>query len=269
MKAVVLARGLGRRMREADLAATLSPAQHQEAVAGQKALMPVGDSGRPFLDYVLSRLADAGCHDACLVIAPNHDAVRSHYRRVPPDRVRVHYAVQAEPTGTAHAVLAAEAFTGGGEFLVLNADNLYPVEVFRALVALEGPGLAAFERRALVEDSGFPDARVAAFAVLEVDEHGYLEGIREKPSPDDSALRNPRALISMNVWRLDPRIFEACRDVSRSPRGEYELPEAVALALTRGMRLRVVPARGAVLDLSTRADVDVVSRRLAGWEPNP
>ena len=35
----------------------------------------------------------------------------------------------------------------------------------------------------------------------------------------------------MNCWRFDARIFDACRDVPRSARGELELPEAVGLAV--------------------------------------
>ena len=53
-KLVVLARGLGTRMRRADDAVPLSPQQAAAADAGAKAMMPVG---RPFLDYVLSAAA--------------------------------------------------------------------------------------------------------------------------------------------------------------------------------------------------------------------
>lgn len=269
MKAVVLARGLGRRMQQDTEPVALTDAQRAAAAAGHKGMVPIGDAGRPFLDHVLSHLADAGCPDVCLVVAPDHEAVRAYYAKVPPRRVRVHYAVQDEPTGTAHAVLAAEAFVRDEGFLVLNADNLYPVEVLRALAALEGPGLAAFERRALVEDSGFPPERAAHFAVLAVNAEGWLTSIREKPPSDDPALQDPHALISMNVWRFDSGIFQACREVPRSRRGEHELPEAVALALSRGVRFKAVPARGAVLDLSRRGDVPHVTRRLAGREPHP
>jgi glucose-1-phosphate thymidylyltransferase len=73
----------------------------------------------------------------------------------------------------------------------------------------------------------------------------------------------------MNVWRFDARIFEACRDVPRSTRGEFELPEAVALAVRRGVPFRVIPAHGPVLDLSRRADALDVERRLADVEPRP
>ena len=72
------------------------------------------------------------------------------------------------------------------------------------------------------------------------------------------------ALISMNLWRFDRRIFAACRDVTLSARGEYELPLAVRLAVARGVRFQAVRSAGPVLDLSRRADVADVTRRLAG-----
>ncbi len=56
-KAVILARGLGTRMRRDDAGAELSAEQASLADSGMKAMIPVG---RPFLDYVLSGLADAG-----------------------------------------------------------------------------------------------------------------------------------------------------------------------------------------------------------------
>jgi dTDP-glucose pyrophosphorylase len=73
----------------------------------------------------------------------------------------------------------------------------------------------------------------------------------------------------MNCWRFDNRIFEACRDVPRSARGEFELPQAVMLAVERGVRFRAVPANAAVLDLSRRGDAAELSRRLAGVVPEP
>ena len=269
MKALLLARGLGRRMQAAGDHASLSAAQSTAAAAGAKGMMPVG-SGRPFLDYVLSALADAGCSDVCLIVAPDHDVIRSYYEDAGrPTRVRLSLAVQPDADGTARAVLAGQSFTGHDPFLVLNADNLYPVDVLRALVALDGPGLPAFDREGLVQDSGFPAERVAAFALLDVDANGGLRDIVEKPSRAQLAAAGPHALVSMNVWRFDSRIFAACADVPRSARGEFELPEAVALARARGVAFRVIPAGGAVLDLSRQSDIPLVSARLAGMEPRP
>lgn len=269
VKAAVLARGLGRRMQAADATAALNETQRAAAAVGSKAMMPVGGAARPFLDHVIGSLADAGCTNVCLVVAPDHAAIRAHYEPQALSRVRVQYAVQDEARGTADAVLAARAFAADDPFLVLNADNLYPAAVLRALVDLDGPGLPAFERAALVEESGFPADRVAQFALIQADAHGWLTSIREKPDAGDLDAMGPRALISMNVWRFDASIFGACRDVPRSARGEYELPEAVGLAVRSGVRFRVIPARGAVLDLSRRGDVEFVSRQLAAREPRP
>lgn len=264
--------------RDAETAA-LTPLQAAAAAAGSKGMMPIGGSSRaltaegqarPFLDYVLSAVADAGCTDVCLVVAPDHRDIRAHYEGTGrPRRVTLTYAVQEIANGTAHAVLAARDFVRGQPFLVLNSDNLYPAAVLTSLVTLDEPGLPGYRRADLVRDSGFPPERVNAFAAIEVDTGGYLKRIIEKPGPDYYDAAGPGGLISMNVWRFDERIFDACRDVPRSERGEYELPEAAGLAITRGVRFRVVPASGAVLDLSRPSDVALVSARLAGREPRP
>lgn len=267
-KAVVLARGLGKRMRSAGTAAAanLDPEQARAADSGMKAMIPVG---RPFLDFVLSALADAGCTEACLVIGPEHDVVRQHYGSIPMSRIRVRFAIQEEAIGTANAVLAAETFADGKSFLVLNSDNYYPVEVLRALHNLGQPGLPAFDRETLVRQGNIPVDRIRAYALLRIDAEGYLEDIVEKPSSPEAdaarAINETHALISMNCWRFDRGIFRACREVPKSPRGEFELPQAVQYGIkSLGMRFRAVPFHASVLDLSYRGDVAEVARRLAG-----
>lgn len=269
MKAVLLARGLGSRMKEGGDGPALTPAQAAAAAAGFKGLMPIGNGfTRPFLDFVLSALADAGCRDVCFIVAPDHAAIRSYYDGPGrPTRLRITYALQEIANGTARAVQAAQQFTARDPFLVLNSDNLYPAAVLRSLVELDGPGLPAYQRGPLVRDSGFPPDRVAAFAAIEVDADGYLTRIVEKPGREYYDAAGPGALVSMNVWRFDERIFDACRDVPLSKRGEFELPEAVGLAVGRGVKFKTVPAGGAVLDLSCRSDVALVTQRLAGQEP--
>jgi glucose-1-phosphate thymidylyltransferase len=279
MKAVLLARGLGSRMKQDGGTASLTASQAAAASAGSKGMMPIASSShgggsnggsRPFLDYVLSVLADAGCRSVCLIVAPDHAAIRQYYEGPGrPLRLAVEFAVQPIADGTARAVLSAERYTRHDPFLVLNSDNLYPTAVLRTLVDLAGPGLPAFEQDALIRDSGFPPERVASFAALEVDTDGYLVRIIEKPGREYFDAAGPRALVSMNVWRFDARIFEACRDVALSPRGEYELPEAVGLAIDRGVKFRTFRAGGAVLDLSRRSDVALVSARLSQVEPHP
>jgi glucose-1-phosphate thymidylyltransferase len=276
VKAVILARGLARRMREREPGVDLPAPQAEAAAAGLKAMMPVGaaEGGagvaapRPFLDYVMDALANAGYTEIGLVIGPEHSSIRDRYTREEvPHRLRLSWLIQQEPRGTADAVLAAEAWVEGGPFVVLNADNLYPVDVLRALRELDGPGLPVFERDDLVRSGNIPADRVASFALVSADADGYLTAILEKPGSAAMAEAGPRALVSMNCWRFDARIFDACRDVPLSPRGELELPMAVALAIERGVHFRTVAARGEVLDLSRRADVEHVTRRLSGRSP--
>ena len=255
-KAVILARGLGTRMRRDDNAAALAPGQTRAADAGIKAMIPFE---RPFLDYVLSGLSDAGYHDICLVIGPEHDAIRAHYEAETLYRIALSYAVQQEARGTADAVVAAEAFVGDDEFVVMNSDNYYPVEVLRALREMDAPGTVLFDRTGLVRNSNIPAGRIANYAYAEVAD-GDLVRLVEKPAL--GTVVDADALVSMNVWRFSPAIFEHCRKVERSSRGEYELPAAVNRALQHGMHLRVQRSELGVLDLSQRADVAAVGARL-------
>lgn len=259
MRAIVLAAGRGTRLRASDPASLPTPAQRQAAARGLKVLMPIGDDERPLLDFVLRRLAAAGCTAVTLVVPPDHAPIDACLAAGAPP-LPVTLAVQASPTGTAGAVAAAAALVEEEAFLVVNGDNLYPVEALRAMLALPDGGLAAFSRRSLEQTSGFPPERVAAFATVTADADGWLTGLHEKPPVTHLT---PDARISMNLWRFDRRVFEACRDVAPSARGERELPAAVLLAVSRGMRMRVVPVEGQVLDLTTAADVAAVSRALA------
>ena len=267
MKAVVLARGRGTRMQRATPGATGDPAQARIADSGVKAMIPFR---RPFLDYVLSALADAGANDVCLVIAPGPSIIRDYYDAHPTARVRVAYAVQQEPLGTADAILAARTFAGTHGFLVLNSDNYYPVAVLRALAELDGPGLPAFQRSALIAESNIGPERMRSYAMLTVDADGDLVDIVEKPDAATFVRFGDDVSVSMNCWRFDASIFEACERIQQSVRGELELPNAVRYAVrTMGVRFRTIPFATGVLDLSSREDIADVERRLAHVDPRP
>lgn len=260
-KAVILARGLGTRMQRADAEAALSEEQARAADAGHKAMMRVG---RPFLDYVLSALADAGTTRVCLVVPPDHEATRHYYEvEARPSRFALSYAVQAEPRGTADALLAARDFVGVDAFLVLNGDNYYPADVLTALVRAQPPALVGFDREALVRLGNIDHERIRRYALLRVDESGFLSDIVEKPHAGDEAVFGVTAPVSMNLWLFGPEILQVCERVQPSARGELELPNAVRDAIHQGgMRFRVIPARAGVLDLASRRDVASVAAAL-------
>lgn len=263
-RAVILARGLGTRMRRAEPGAALDPAQAAVADAGIKALIPVG---RPFLDYVISSLADAGLHRICLVVGPEHGDLEQRYGRdVQLTRVSIDFAIQQEPRGTADAVLAVEAWTEGEPFLVLNSDNDYPVQALRELAGLQTPGVIAFGREGLLANGQIAPERIATFAILDL-EDGILRRIIEKPDAAMLTAAGADVRVSMNCWRFDRRVFEACRRVPLSPRGELELPMAVQQALTEGLfEVRAVLSDEPVLDLSSRSDVAAVTTLVTGRE---
>ena len=263
-KAVILAGGLGTRMRKTDLESDLSHDQAEVADSGVKGLIPVG---RPFLDYVLTALADAGYRRVCLVIGPDHDALRTYYgEALVCRRLEIELAVQQRPLGTADAVVAAEAFAAYDPFLVINSDNYYPPEALRALREHDECGLVAFERDALLSGSNIPPERIERFAIVQT-ENGYLTRIVEKPSPEFIEAQPKPIYVSMNCWRFNAGIFPACRAISPSPRGELEIPDAAQYAIDRrGERFRALPFSVPVLDLTSRTDVPQVAGMLADLE---
>ena len=226
-KAVILARGLGTRMRRPDDSAALDDEQAAIAQSGVKAMIPIG---RPFLDYVLSALADAGYRRVCLVVPPDHDAIRKYYHdEVRPERISVEFAVQEKPKGTANAVAAVESFADADPFLVINSDNYYPIESLSRLREETGCATSLFERESMIAGSNIPEDRVRAFAVGQIDDRQLLRRVIEKP--DEATLASmPKPLwLSMNCWRFGPSIFEACRKIKPSQRGELELPDSRAI----------------------------------------
>lgn len=300
-KIVILAAGRGRRMRKRTPGLQLEPEQERMAARGLKGLIPI--HGRAYLDYVISAAADAGFGDVCLVVGPGRDPIAAHYAGVRPRRVRLHFAVQPEPLGTAHALLAAEPFAAGDPVIVINSDNYYPAPALAALHASEANAMAGFHAHTLTSRGNITAARIAAYALAYANADGELRHIIEKPRttprpaagrtdvppqpeprtppssggrpgaeplPQRAPLETSRdddAWVSMTCWRFGPRIFDACRSVDRSVRGELELVDAVSYAIdVLGERFRIIPVDEPVIDLSCREDVDSVSRWLYGHE---
>jgi glucose-1-phosphate thymidylyltransferase len=282
-QAVILARGLGTRMRR-ELAASvtgerlnasppkgtaLALAKQQAAAAanGAKGMMPFA---RPFLDYSLSVLADAGIREAVLVVGPEHDEMRSYFKRTAAGRrVTLRFAVQDEPRGTADALAAAANSVDDAAFLVLNSDNLYPLAAVQALAALGSSGLVAFEAGALAR-GGIEPERVFKFALLDISPEEQLRTIVEKPAPDHPLAMRQEHWVSMNLWSFKPRIFNACTRIAPSSRGELELQDAVTFAMQEfGEPFHIIRSHEPVLDLSSRTDIAVVGAHLAALHPQP
>lgn len=263
-KAVIMARGLGTRMRKAAVGVSLTAEQASAAQAGVKAMISL--DGRPFLDYVISSLADAGFDRFCLVIGPEHDLIRNYYDSCEKSRVEITYAIQEQPLGTADAVAAAEDFAGDDRVLVVNSDNFYPEDAVARLREVPASATLGFTKRAMIDQSNIDPERIRAFALLDSDDSGQLTDIIEKPAPEVVDAAGETALVSMNCFLLTPRIFEACRSIEKSARGEYEIVDAVRWMVEQGERFAVVPVEAGVLDMSNRGDIASVVDALGGRE---
>jgi glucose-1-phosphate thymidylyltransferase len=103
--------------------------------------------------------------------------------------------------------------------------------------------------------------------VAQIDEQSHLRRILEKPDEATWAAL-PRPLwLGMNCWRFGPTIFDACRAIPPSPRGEWEITTAVQYAIdVLGEPFHALCIEAPVLDLSSREDVAPVTAMLAAKE---
>lgn len=130
MKAMILAAGLGTRLRPLTLELP-------------KPLVWVGD--RPAIAHVAARLAAAGIED--IVINTHHRAdafSEAMLARVPG---RLSIVTEAEILGTGGGVANAAALLGGGDVVVWNGDILAPLDVAALVAAHRGSATLAVTPR--------------------------------------------------------------------------------------------------------------------------
>jgi len=72
----------------------------------------------------------------------------------------------------------------------------------------------------------------------------------------------------MNSWSFTPDIYQACRRIVPSSRGELEIQDAVQHARDEmGVPFTVLTFHDGVLDLSSRGDIAAVTEGLRHVEP--
>ncbi len=211
--AIILAAGLGTRMN------SLIP----------KVLHPL--AGRPMIAWLTEALAAIDVDRVVVVVGPGMDAVAE---AVAPAAV----AVQHEPLGTGHAVLAARDVLGDfdGDVLVLfGGDPLVPPETMEAMVAARR---AAPEPAVVVLGMRPPDP--ARYGRLVVDEDGTLSRIVEFRDAD--AEQRKIGLCNAGIMAMDGRqLFGLLDRVGNdNAKGEYYLTDIVAAAGDAGLRCTVI-----------------------------
>lgn len=205
-KAVLLAAGRGTRMR--DLTDELP-----------KPMLSV--RGKPILSHIIEGLRDAGTQRVQIVVGWRADVVKDFFKDGSAFGLHIEYITQEVQDGTGRVVELARDFAGADPFVLSYGDILIHPENYRRLVQ---PGPA----EALISVKYNPDEIAKGGAVF-VNDRFELTDLREKPKPGEPT----SPWYNAGVYTFRPSIFEFTARLEKSPRGEYELTDAIrALALS-------------------------------------
>lgn len=235
MQAVILAAGKGTRMR---------PLTDDTP----KGLVEVNE--KPILTHCFDSLIEAGANELVPVVGYCGDKIVEYYGDEY-DGVPVTYAWQDEQKGLAHALLSAEKEIDG-EFMLMDGDNVLQATNLSQLVARQkdenvtGGLLLKEVSREQAKGEG----------VCRVNDAGEVVEIVEKP--DDP----PSNLVVAGFHTFDTRIFDACRLVQPSDRGEYELSDAIDMLIRGRHTIAGLPIDGWRLNMNTPEDIEDAERRL-------
>ncbi|MDZ4229694.1 MAG: sugar phosphate nucleotidyltransferase [Candidatus Veblenbacteria bacterium] len=187
-------------------------------------------NGKPFLYYLLFHIQRAGFRRIIIItghLAEQFDSFAAQYRTEFPglELVNQYAAVGQERYGSLLPLLAVRNLVGPEPFLVANGDHLYSVR-----------DLSTF--RDLHDDYHYVAATTVAdptkFGTLVTNSDQLLVRVDEKVSQPVTNL------INAGLYRFTPEVFTAADTVELSPRGEYEITDAIT-RLAEERKVKVVP----------------------------
>ncbi len=216
-KAVLLAAGRGTRMRE--LTAALP-----------KPMLQV--RGKPVLQHIIEGLRDAGLRDFLIVVGWRAEVAREFFGNGSQFGVRINYTTQVVQDGTGKVVELAQEFAGRDPFILSYGDILVaPQNYPRLCVALaDAEAVVSVKRNEDVSKGG------AVF----VNEKFELTDLREKPKPGEPT----SPWYNAGIYAFRPGIFEYVAKLKPSPRGEYELTDAIRDLVFAGQKVQALELTG-------------------------
>jgi len=157
MEAIILAGGLGTRL---------------QSVVSElpKCMAPV--TGRPFLEFLLTKLKENGITRVILSVGYKHEAIMAHFGNSF-QGISLSYAIEEEPLGTGGGILLALASAVDDNVFILNGDTLYEVDLRTMMQqhCLQKPAITMALRR--VEET-------ARYGSVETDAQHNIVAFREK-----------------------------------------------------------------------------------------
>ena len=216
-KAVLLAAGKGTRMRE------LTNELPKPMIAVQ---------GKPILLHIVEGLRAAGVTHFLIVVGYRADVVRDFFGDGSKFGVSVSYETQVVQDGTGRVVELAKSFAGADPFVLSYGDILIDAANYQRLVALDGA-------EALVSVKHNP-GEIAKGGAVFVNERFEMTDLREKPQPGEPT----SPWYNAGVYTFRPSIFDFTAVLEKSPRGEYELTDAIRNLAQSGRLVQVIELSG-------------------------
>ncbi len=207
MKCVVLAAGEGKRM-------------HPLTYTRPKVMLPIGN--KPLLEWNLCNAIDAGFKEFIFVISYKSEMIRNYFGHGEKWNVKIDYIRQGKPKGTGHAIRSVEKFVN--EFLVLCGDTIFGSEDIANIG--EKKNCMGLYRVNTPKEYGIVDVK-----------DGDVVKVYEKMGDPFTNI------INGGMYHFDKKIFDYVKKIEKSPRGEYELTDAINILAKnqafRGIMLQV------------------------------
>ena len=270
---IVLAGGASSRMKKGN-DISLNNNLKNQANSRSKALISIDVSGRPVLDYLLYNAKQAGYKKIYLIVGEQHNLFREFYGNKSYGNIfqglKIHYAIQyipknrKKPFGTADALTQAidqYPELAKSTYTVCNSDNLYSVQALKALrVTKYRNALISYHRDSLK----FSLEKILRFALVLVDNNGFLYDIIEKPKTENVASYKDKLgklRVSMNIFKFDGNMFTyyLLNCPVNQNRNEKELPTALLnMVMDHPKSVYGIPMAAHVPDLTSKEDIIVL-----------
>jgi len=216
-KAALLAAGRGTRMRELT----------QEL---PKPMLQV--RGKPVLQHIIEGLRDAGLTDFLIIVGWRAEVVSNFFGDGSRFGVRIEYATQVVQDGTGKVVELARDFVGRDPFILSYGDILVaPENYLRIRAALTGTEAVVSVKRS--DD-------VSQGGAVFVNEKFELIDLREKPKPGEPT----SPWYNAGIYAFRSSIFDHIAKLERSPRGEFELTDAIRNLALAGNKVQALELAG-------------------------
>ena len=216
-KAVLLAAGKGTRMRE---------------LTNELPKPMLAVRGKPILMHIVEGLRAAGVTHIQIVVGWRAEVVEEFFGDGGKHGVSVEYVTQEVQDGTGRVVELAKGFAGADPFILSYGDILIDPANYSRLADLG-------DAEALISVKHNP-GEIAKGGAVFVNERFEMTDLREKPQPGEPT----SPWYNAGVYAFRPSIFEFTARLEKSPRGEYELTDAIRALAMSGRKVQVLELSG-------------------------